>query len=227
MKNCKKVLVITGAGISKPSGIETFRDKDGLWESVKIEDVATRKAYLTNPDKVFYFYKERALQYNKAQPNQAHYAIGKLEEYCLKNNMLFLLVTQNVDSLHEKGGSKKPVHVHGTIKIKNLETGELTDYNEESKYKPNLRPDVVLFEEPVRLDLSYYSNWIHDADLFLSIGTSDLVQPICNTPLYLNKNCKKVQFNIKKTIMSRVYDEIVIGSVEETVPKFVDNLING
>ncbi|MEL0124365.1 MAG: Sir2 family NAD-dependent protein deacetylase, partial [Alphaproteobacteria bacterium] len=110
----KNIFILTGAGISSESGIKTFREKDGLWDNYRIEDVCTPEAFQRNPDKVNNFYNERKVAFNgpDIKPNNGHKALVELEGICKKD---FLIVTQNIDSLHEKAGSKNLLHMHGSL----------------------------------------------------------------------------------------------------------------
>ena len=106
----KKIVVLTGAGISAESGLKTFRNSNGLWENYKIEDVATPQAWKADPEMVLEFYNQRRMQASKALPNQAHFSLAGLEKY-----FSVTIVTQNVDNLHERAGSSKVIHLHGEL----------------------------------------------------------------------------------------------------------------
>ena len=149
----KKVVVLTGAGISAESGLKTFRDSNGLWENHKIEDVATPQAWKANPEIVLEFYNQRRLQASKAQPNEAHVSLVVLEKY-----FNVTIVTQNVDDLHERAGSSNVIHLHGELKKarssknaslvyqinkKRIEIGDLCEEGNQ------LRPHIVWFGEEV------------------------------------------------------------------------------
>ncbi len=173
------VVVFTGAGISAESGLKTFRDSDGLWEQYSIEDVATPEAFQRNPELVLRFYNERRKQVLNTQPNRAHKAIADLEK---KYDVV--VVTQNIDDLHERAGSSKVIHVHGEI-LKARCTGPCNhiipwkkDINLgdtcENGYQ--LRPHVVWFGEPV-LHLDEAFEWASKADKFMIVGTSLVVYP--------------------------------------------------
>ena len=181
------VFVLTGAGISAESGIPTFRGVNGLWRGHKVEEVASPDAWARNPQLVWKFYSERRLAAAKAQPNAAHVAIAKLEKQI--GNRLFLC-TQNVDNLHEQGGSKRVVHMHGKLFYSRCEkagcrTRPFEDKNtyESSPDVPQcqhcggrIRPHICWFGEvPFDLDLIYRAlDW---CTMFVSIGTSGAVEP--------------------------------------------------
>jgi NAD-dependent deacetylase len=174
----KKIVVLTGAGISAESGIKTFRDSDGLWEEYRIEDVATFEAWQRNQELVIEFYNQRRKQLLEVEPNAAHYALAKLEQkYDVQ------IITQNVDDLHERGGSTKILHLHGELKkvrstiddslIYDLKGWELKkgDLCEKGS---QLRPHIVWFGEDVPLIVPAAELSSH-ADIFMVIGTSMVV----------------------------------------------------
>ena len=176
----KKIVVLTGAGISAESGLKTFRDSNGLWENHKIEDVATPQAWKADPELVLEFYNQRRLQASEALPNQAHFSLADLEEY-----FSVTIVTQNVDDLHERAGSSEVIHLHGEltkarssknpsliyhINEKRIEIGDLCD----DGYQ--LRPHIVWFGEEVPL-ITEVIPYFQSADIIIVIGTSLSVYP--------------------------------------------------
>lgn len=181
-KTCKpKTIVLTGAGISADSGLKTFRDSDGLWENHRIEDVATPQGFINNPSLVYQFYNERRKALHDVSPNDGHYTLKKLEDF-LENQ--FLLVTQNVDDLHERAGSQRLMHIHGELlKARCLSCAEVFSWTQDlgaSSSCPNcygrLRPDIVWFyEEPFFLDEIFEE--LNQCEVFISVGTSGNVYP--------------------------------------------------
>ena len=175
----KKLVVLTGAGISAESGLKTFRDSDGLWEDYDIEDVATATAWRRNPALVLKFYNERRKNVREAQPNAAHFALAELE-----NDFDVTIITQNIDDLHERGGSTKILHLHGEIlKMRSVENEELIypiegDINMGDKAEDGaqLRPHIVWFEEPVPM-IEPAARLVRNADIFVVVGTSLAVYP--------------------------------------------------
>lgn len=175
----KKLVVLTGAGISAESGLKTFRDSDGLWEGYNIEDVATPRAWRRNPQLVLDFYNFRRKNVLEAQPNSAHYALAELEQ-------LFdvTIITQNIDDLHERAGSTRIVHLHGEILKMRSEQNEALIYEirgdihlgDKAADGAQLRPHIVWFEEPVPL-IETAAELVHAADLFVVVGTSLVVYP--------------------------------------------------
>lgn len=178
----KKIIVLTGAGMSAESGISTFRDSGGLWEKYEIDDVATPGGWRRNPALVLDFYNQRRRQLLDSKPNAGHYALAELEkEYDVQ------IITQNVDNLHERAGSTHVVHLHGEL-MKVRSTGPGEEVFDVSPDKPDvnpgdlcpkgfqLRPHIVWFGEAVpEIQKAEHMTW--DADLFLIIGTSMQVYP--------------------------------------------------
>lgn len=190
----EKIVLLSGAGISAESGISTFRDSDGLWESHKIEDVATIEAWWKNPQLVLDFYNQRRNQLKETNPNKAHLLIAELEKF-----FDVCVITQNVDNLHEKGGSKEIIHLHGEL---TKARGERDDYydNLEIGYKElnlgdkshtgsQLRPHIVWFGEAVP-ELDKAVKRVKDADILIIIGTSLVVYPAAGLINYTKKECK-------------------------------------
>ena len=175
----KKIAVLTGAGISAESGIKTFRDSGGLWENHHIEDVASPQGWARNPALVLDFYNQRRKQLAECEPNRAHIALAELEQ---KYDVT--IVTQNVDNLHERGGSTNIIHLHGEL-LKARSTADETlvydwpgDMTEASKCEKGsqLRPHIVWFGEPVP-EIERAVPVISEADIFIVIGTSLAVYP--------------------------------------------------
>jgi NAD-dependent deacetylase len=181
----RKLLVFSGAGISAESGLKTFRDSDGLWENYSIEDVATPEAWFKNPKLVLTFYAMRYQQCMAAIPNAAHLHLAELEK-----TWDVQIITQNIDDLHERAGSKKVLHLHGEIKrVKSdhfqdqyhryIEKEEYIQWGDLSPEGHQLRPDIVWFGEMVpKMDEAIM--FMQEADVFLVIGTSLQVYPAAN-----------------------------------------------
>lgn len=179
MINKKKLVVLTGAGISAESGLRTFRDTGGLWEGYKIEDVATPRAWQKNRAHVQEFYNKRRKEVAKAKPNAAHYGLAELE-----NDFDVTIITQNIDDLHERAGSNNVLHLHGEIfKMRSDRNSKLVydihdDIPPDAKAEDGgfLRPHVVWFEESVPL-MESAMDYVLQADIFAVIGTSLIVYP--------------------------------------------------
>ena len=226
IKNYKKIVFVTGAGISQESGIPTFRGKDWLWRNYDPMKLATIDAFYENPKLVWEWYNERRSNIFQAQPNPGHNAIAELEKYAQ-----ITILTQNIDGLHKKAGSSNILELHGSIvKIK----CSVCDYNEEilteifdfpplCKCGNILRPDVVWFGEPLPQDV--WQNAIEFAsqcDLMVIVGTSLAVSPANTLPLYAKQNnATLIEINPEKTEMSEKMDEIIRNTNVEILPKLV------
>jgi len=191
----KKLVILTGAGISAESGLRTFRDSGGLWEGYKVEDVATPMAWARDPSLVLEFYNQRRRDVVKAEPNAAHRGLAALEEY-----FDVQVITQNIDDLHERAGSTKVLHLHGEILKMRSDRNQQLIYPIEGDMIPGalaedgapLRPYIVWFHEPVPL-IEDAARLVAEADIFAVIGTSlavypaaglvDLVDPL--TPVFV------------------------------------------
>lgn len=180
------VTVLTGAGISAESGLKTFRDSDGLWENYRLEDVATPMAFSKNPGLVLEFYNLRRQQVLKAQPNEAHFALSKAHgAKTLSGKELFIqIITQNIDDLHERAGSKHILHLHGEI-LKSRSTGDpKLIYECRKDIHPGdtcekgfqLRPHIVWFYEDVP-EIIRAEKLVNQADILMIVGTSMVVYP--------------------------------------------------
>ena len=183
----KKIVFLTGAGISKESGIPTFRDAgDGLWENCNVQEVATHSAIVRNPDLVYKFINELRNKYKDCTPNEAHKLIAVLEK-----DYEVVVITQNIDTLHEQAGSTNVVHLHGDLsKVRAIDNYNLLfDYEEditpESVIRGHkVRPHIVLFGEEVP-NIEIASNILCDADICVVIGTSFNVYPAANLVMYV------------------------------------------
>lgn len=183
----KKIVFLTGAGISKESGIPTFRDAgDGLWENCNVQEVATHSAIVRNPDLVYKFINELRNKYKDCTPNEAHKLIAELEK-----DYEVVVITQNIDTLHEQAGSTNVVHLHGDLsKVRAIDNYNLLfDYEEditpESVIRGHkVRPHIVLFGEEVP-NIEIASNILCDADICVVIGTSFNVYPAANLVMYV------------------------------------------
>jgi NAD-dependent deacetylase len=189
----KHIVILTGAGISAESGLKTFRDSDGLWNGYNIEDVATPRAFKKNPQLVLDFYNDRRRDVAAAQPNAAHIGLAKLED-----DFDVTIITQNIDDLHERGGSTKVLHLHGQIFLMRSVANENIFYEcrgdinvgDLAKDGTQLRPHIVWFEEPVPM-MEKAAALLHDCDYFVVIGTSLQVYPAASllhyAPTFLPK----------------------------------------
>lgn len=196
----KKLVVLTGAGISAESGLKTFRDSDGLWEGYDINEVATATAWKKNPALVLEFYNMRRKNVREAIPNAAHFGLAALQE-----NFEVVVVTQNIDDLHERAGTNNVLHLHGEILKMRSEINEELIYPIENEIKigdkaedgAQLRPHIVWFEEAVPM-MEEAIGIVRKADLFLIVGTSLVVYPAAGLVNYTPRNIPK--FIVDKSI---------------------------
>ncbi|MFM2422675.1 MAG: deacetylase of acetyl-CoA synthetase, NAD-dependent [Pseudomonadota bacterium] len=232
MAKYERIVILTGAGISAESGLGTFRDKDGLWTQVNLDEVATPEGYARNPMKVHDFYNRRRRDAQNAKANAAHFALAKLErEY--KGNVL--IVTQNVDGLHEQAGAKNVIHMHGELAkvfctacdhhahwTEDLSTETICPKCNE---KSTMRPDIVWFGE-----VPYHMEQIEDAlfqcDLFISIGTSGNVYPAAGFVRGAKYGgAHTVELNLEPSEGSHSFAEHHHGPATTVVPDYVDRLL--
>jgi NAD-dependent deacetylase len=225
----KRIVVFTGAGVSAESGIKTFRDSDGLWENYKIEDVATPQAWNKNPALVNEFYNLRRKQVLEVQPNEAHKAIVKLEKKFDVN-----IITQNIDDLHERAGSKKVLHLHGEIRkvrstvksnlIYDLAGWELK-MGDKCELGSQLRPHIVWFGEAVPM-MDMAMSLVSVADIFLVIGTSLNVYPAAGLLSYADRSIPKYLVDPNPQNIGRIeHLTILAEKAGEGVPKLVEELL--
>lgn len=235
MAQYKHIVILTGAGISAESGIATFRDKGGIWSKVDYRDVATPEGYARNPRLVLDFYNTRRRQSGGAQPNAAHAALALLER---EHKGAVLIVTQNVDALHEAAGTRNLIHMHGehgqvlcslcatrapwghnrpdlTVELTCAACGKAG----------GLRPDVVWFGE-----MPYHMDRIYDAlgraDLFLSVGTSGNVYPAAGFVAEARSSgAHTVELNLEPSQGASLFHEQRHGPATEIVPAYVEELL--
>jgi len=223
--------VLTGAGVSQESGVPTFRDKDGLWQKFKPEELANMNAFLANPDLVWGWYQHRRKIVREVKPNPGHFALAKMERFF----KTFTLVTQNVDGLHARAGSKNILEVHGNL-LRSFCVGckefASEDYLEKladtgkalcPKCRDLLRPDVVWFGEMLPHEIfSQAESAARKCELFFSIGTSAAVYPAAGLPLLAKESgAFVVEINPRPTEISRYMDEVLCGPSAEILPHLV------
>jgi NAD-dependent deacetylase len=226
-----RVVVLTGAGVSAESGVPTFRDADGLWEGHRVEDVATPEAYEYQPSVVHAFYDARRAALVDVEPNPAHRALAHLE-HLLGDDLL--LVTQNIDDLHERGGSQRVLHMHGELRSALCRgcgghypwTGELGDYPPcPGCGVAELRPDVVWFGE-IPYEMDRIQDTLASTDLFVSIGTSGAVYPAAGFVQYAAiHGARTLELNLQRSDGSHHFDESRNGRAGELVPAWVESLL--
>ncbi|MEJ2626988.1 MAG: NAD-dependent deacylase [bacterium] len=231
IKNFKKVTVLTGAGVSAESGVPTFRGEHGLWKKYRAEELANFDAFMNNPQLVWEWYNYRKKLILEVEPNPGHYALVEIEKIVPE----FTLITQNVDDLHRKAGSKSILELHGNImRSKCLDCGKIT--NSLTIVKEGelprcicgglLRPDVVWFGEMLPQNVLSKSFRVSEgSELFFSIGTSAVVQPAASLPLIAKrKGSFVVEINTEPTLISDAVDIFIQGKSGEILPELVDQL---
>lgn len=234
----KRIVAITGAGISAESGIKTFRDEDGLWENYRIEDVATPEAWQKDYKLVLRFYNERLKQLINTSPNEGHRSLARLESFYEVQ-----IITQNVDDLHERAGSSNVLHLHGELRKKRsqvdanyiipidtleneIKIGDLCPYGKQ------MRPHIIWFGEAVPI-MEEAVELVNKADILLIIGTSMVVYPAAGLIYYANNNIpvyyidpKANQTSIPNKKVIRIAEKAGTG-LPQLVDSFIENAKNG
>lgn len=231
LTKAEKVSVLTGAGVSAESGVPTFRDPGGIWEKFRPEQLANFEAFMSDPDFVWSWYQHRREIMRDVKPNPGHFALAEMEKIFKSFN----LITQNIDNLHFRAGSKNITELHGNIErnycIKCRSFIDEVDINEKKVLKCSncgglIRPDVVWFGEilPVK-ELSDAENAAADSDVFFSIGTSAEVYPAALLPIIAKRaGAYSVEINIKPTVISFDLDETITGKSAEILPSLVEKI---
>ncbi|MET2827878.1 NAD-dependent deacylase [Mesorhizobium shangrilense] len=228
------LVILTGAGISAESGIATFRDSDGVWAKYDLQDVATPQGFARDPAKVHEFYNMRRRQMSEVMPNAAHIALARLE---LEFSGDFLLVTQNIDDLHERAGSKNLIHMHGELRralCQECDTSSLWhDDLSALSHCPvcsadgQLRPDVVWFGE-MPYQMERIGEALSRCDLFVAIGTSGSVYPAAGfVEEARSAGACTVELNLKCAGWASRFSEQHEGPATEAVPAFVERILAG
>jgi len=231
MSEYRSIVILTGAGISAESGIDTFRAAGGLWEQHRVEDVATPEGFARDPDLVLNFYDMRRAALESVEPNPAHAALARLERAFAGE---LLLVTQNVDDLHERGGSERVLHMHGELKsalcttcgMRSAWVGPMIDRPPCPVCRaPTLRPDVVWFGEmPYQMARIYQA--LETCDLFVSIGTSGAVYPAAGFVAEARAiGARCLELNLEPSEGSRLFHETRLGPASVVVPAWVDEVL--
>ncbi len=233
MAEFKRIVILTGAGISAESGIDTFRSAGGLWEQHRVEDVATPEGFARDPGLVLGFYDMRREALARVEPNAAHIALARLEREFSGD---LLLVTQNVDDLHERGGSARVLHMHGELKSALCTSCETRSRWERTMLDrppcpvcraPTLRPDIVWFGEmPYQMGRIYQA--IEACDLFVSIGTSGAVYPAAGFVQEARAaGGRTLELNLDPSDGSHLFHESRHGPASVLVPAWVDQVLGG
>ncbi len=230
MARIRNIVILTGAGVSAESGIETFRDGGGLWEQHRVEDVATPEAFARDPDLVLRFYDMRRDAVQTRAPNAAHEALAKLDAEWSGE---LLIVTQNVDDLHERAGARRLLHMHGEhLKAWCVACDERTPWTAPLIDRPPcpacgeaaLRPDIVWFGEmPYRMDEIYAA--LREADLFVSIGTSGAVYPAAGLVRQARElGARTLELNLEPSQGTAWFHEARHGPATQVVSAWVDEV---
>jgi NAD-dependent deacetylase len=234
MADFKHIVILTGAGLSAESGLATFRDKDGIWSKYDYRDVATPEGFKRNPLLVHDFYNQRRRAHEGVRPNAAHLALARLEhEYQGE----VVVVTQNIDALHEAAGSKNLIHMHGELlRALCAACGARHPWEADmgletlcpSCARPgDMRPDVVWFGE-MPYHMEAIAEQLGAADLFLSIGTSGNVYPAAGFVAEARANgAHTVELNLEPSEGASFFAEAIHGPATEIVPAYVERLLNG
>ncbi len=230
--NAKHAVVFTGAGVSAESGVPTFRGKDGLWMRYDPEEVASITGFRRNP-KAFWNFSKDLLMKKKADPNPAHYAIAELE----KMGVVKAVITQNVDMLHQRAGSKVVYELHGSMEnIDCLDCGKTYRWEKIERIlekdedvmcscgSPYLKPRVVLFGEPLPQDvLSSAIDESKKCDVFIVVGSSLVVYPAANLPMYARSSgARLIIVNAERTHADSYFDVVIHGKAGEVMPRIVE-----
>ncbi len=233
MHDIRNIVILTGAGISAESGVATFRGPDGLWEGHRVEDVATPEAFRRDPVLVQRFYDERRAKLATVEPNAAHRALARLDADWPGE---LLIVTQNVDDLHERAGATRLLHMHGELKSAWCAAcDERLAWDAPLSGDPpcpscgraELRPDIVWFGE-MPYGMERIERAIHDADLFVSIGTSGAVYPAAGF-VQIARYCgaQTLEMNLEPSLGSYLFHETRTGPAGTLVPAWVDEVLGG
>ncbi|KAA5603980.1 NAD-dependent protein deacylase [Roseospira marina] len=229
------IVILTGAGISKESGLDTFRDADGIWARVNLEDVATPEGFARDPELVQAFYNDRrrGLQSDNVRPNAAHDALARLEAEWADE---VFLVTQNIDDLHERAGSRNLLHMHGELlKVRCGACAAVHPWHDNLGAEHDcaacgetghLRPDIVWFGE-MPFGMERIADALDRCALFLSIGTSGTVYPAAGFVAEVERlgQAHTVELNMEASLGATLFRESVLGPATRVVPAYVERLL--
>jgi NAD-dependent deacetylase len=226
------LVILTGAGISAESGLATFRDLGGIWSQVRLEEVATPEAFAADPERVQGFYNARRAQLRTVSPNAAHAALARLDAGWTRGDLL--LVTQNVDDLHERAGSRRLHHMHGELRrARCLSCGAASPWLDDitpASACPRcgaagrLRPHVVWFGE-VPLDIERIEAALAECDLFVSIGTSGRVWPAAGFAAAVRGRARTLEINLEPSDGASIFHETRHGAAGRLVPAWVEEML--
>jgi len=234
MRDINNIVVLTGAGISAESGLETFRASDGLWANHAIEDICTPEALAANRALVLDFYDQRRAALRTVEPNAAHLVLARLDRAWRGE---LLIVTQNVDDLHERAGARRLLHMHGELMSALCEAcggrarfgGAMLDGTlcGQCGAQDQLRPDIVFFGE-MPYGMERIEAALDEADLFVSIGTSGAVYPAAGfVQMARHAGTETLELNLDRSAGSGWFDETRLGKASQLVPEWVEQLLGG
>lgn len=228
----RRVAILTGAGISAESGVATFRDAGGLWQTLEPEELASFSGFMANPEVVQRWYAHRREIATSVQPNAGHIALAQMEDLFDE----FTVITQNIDDLHQRAGSRNVVELHGNILRNycvscghNTSDEEMTDPGPDGVYRCGecgglVRPDVVWFGEMLpEAEVQRADQAAREADVFLSIGTSAVVYPAASIPITARLHGAYVaEINVERSAIGHDLDEVILGRAGEVLPRLLD-----
>ena len=228
------IVILTGAGISAESGLPTFRDKDGLWEGHRVEEVACPQAFRRNPELVHRFYNLRRAALQAVEPNAAHLALARLQR---EFSGQVILITQNIDDLHERAGSPDVIHMHGELrKVFCAHCGHVTVWEGDLETVTpcpacercgGMRPDIVWVGE-IPYHMERIETVLRDADIFAAIGTSGHVYPAAGfVSLAKIAGARTLEINNAQTLVSDCFDAQFVGPATREVPQWVEAVLRG
>lgn len=236
IKKSNHIVIMTGAGVSSESGVPIFRGKENAWRGYQPEYLSNIDTFYENPSLIWTWYQWRRDLISQVKPNQGHYAIAKLEAFCIKNNKYFTLITQNVDGLHIRAGSKNVLELHGNIFIDKCvncgySTNDVKKYENElpicPKCKKVLKPGVISFGEslsPETLQKSFQASM--KSNLFLFIGSSGVVYPAADLPLLAKRyGAYTIEINTEKSSLADYLDKVILGKSGEVLPELLSSII--
>ncbi|MBB2204526.1 NAD-dependent deacylase [Gluconacetobacter takamatsuzukensis] len=231
----ERIVVLTGAGISKESGLETFRDADGLWSRHNIDDVCTPEGFLRDPMLVSRFYNGRRAELAGVEPNAAHRALAELEQAARDGSWdgELLIVTQNIDDLHERAGSRNVVHMHGELRrVRCMSCGATPECQGDCLPQtpcpacrhPTLRPDIVWFGE-IPMHMARIDAALAACDRFVTIGTSGTVYPAAGFVAQVRDHADTLDINLEAPAIPTLFDRTLVGPATRMVPRWVAEIL--
>ena len=224
LQNYRRIVFFTGAGLSAESGIPTYRGEGGIWGKYDYKQYACQRAFLRNPEKVWDFHDERRIFISKCHPSEGHRIIAAIE----REKPGTTVITQNIDGLHSRAGSRNVIELHGSLWRVRCDEEKTVFTNDEIPIKGRrcscgryLRPDIVWFEDPLReTEVMNAINAIMQCDVFISIGTSGVVYPAAQMPIYaIQRGAVCIEINMERTPLTELYSFHLEGSAGEILKR--------